>query len=102
MIDFLASDMYEIIIGINAIGLAIALRKEDLCPICKNELGFIFRGFPRKEDTNKLRDNNIKFVLGGCICYGDKNKDSEYFCNHCKKEFKYNFEEIDKKYYTMY
>lgn len=53
MIDFLASDMYGIIIGINAIGLAIALRKEDLCPICK-------------------------------------------------KEFKYNFEEIDKKYYTMY
>lgn len=68
-------------------------KKENLCPFCNKELTFIFKGFPRKSDTNKLIQNNVKFILGGCCITGDESIDSHYFCEKCKKEFKSNLEE---------
>ena len=69
-------------------------KKENLCPFCNEELTFIFRGFPRKSDVEKLTRNNVKFILGGCCYTGDESIDPYYLCKKCKKEFKSNLEEI--------
>lgn len=69
-------------------------KKENLCPFCNEELTYIFRGFPRKSDVEKLTRNNVKFILSGCCCTGYESIDSYYLCKKCKKEFKSNLEEI--------
>jgi len=60
--------------------------ENKMCPRCGRPLSVILYGLRDEEFDKVLTDNNVKYCLGGCMCFGD-DRDPIFRCNHCRKDF---------------
>lgn len=67
--------------------------ENKMCPRCGRPLSVILYGLPGEEFGKTLKENNVRYCLGGCLCFGD-DRDPVFRCSHCRKEFNEELKQI--------
>lgn len=67
--------------------------KNKKCPNCNNNLTFIYKNKVSLEKQKELDKNNIDYVVGFILEFGD-DRDPKYICKTCRKEFDKNLSEL--------